>query len=973
MRSQSLTGSLAQARSWIERHFFQIEADTLRRCTLLASAILLQGALDLPRDQLTVIFGPKIGLLPMAVLAGSIALTIFALTSPKVPPGQVMRRGWTIALLALCLVAGVLGVKQVGVAVYKSFTPTVYANDGTILDQYAALDLLRGHDPYQSVNIVAAIHELNQSFIFVTPLRLGRFANRSWLAYPSYDEIRPIMRAANPQQPPPPEVESRVSYPALAFLWLTPFVAVGLPSVVLFALLCLALFAWLALRAVQPALRPWLAVLIVIDLPIINGVLTGILDITTMLLLVGAWLAWRQARWSAVLLGLAIATKQQPWFFVPFYALFIGFGGLAGVPGKLYGTWATWRDAALRLAGAVAIFFAINLPFMLHDLHAWLAGVLAPVSDPMFPRGPGLVQLALAGIAPLWPQRVYTVLELLGILAAIAWYAWRGARQHPEMAFVLALLPLWLSWRSLPTYFYFATLPAAMLWLAWRGNGAMPSVAGANEQRRDGEEHGRTASPPSRDERRRITPRMRVRRFVAPRPPERSAPLARNNSWALRDVIGQWSVLATRWGMPLVWGLWGLTTAQMLANLILGHHYADPQFYQYAGDFAVGRLPYRDVAVEYPPLAILVMLLPALPLLPFAGIAPRPELNPHPLHPDPVRYAAYGISFGIVMLLLDALTLWLVLRAARRWLPGDARGVGSGLLYVALMFGSGAVLQKFDLTMGALCLVAVLALLAERDGLAWAALVGATLLKGFPILIAPLFILWRVSAGRVNWAALRRGAVRAGIAAVVVLGPTLALGGIAPLVHSVAYHTSRGVEIESVPATIMLALAWLPGLAVYTTFDFADLSRDVHSPLAGTLDVAALIALVGLVLALYALFWYNVRKSSPQWLLGGATMALLIFMLCFRALPLHYLLGIVPLAALIRLPPPWQWRWVAALLLCCVAGQVAITFWHQVVALEPGFVLALIARNGLLIAASAILVRGCSVASTLGKDEGGKL
>lgn len=998
MQSQLVLDRLAQGWAWLRRVFFALDADVVRRCTLMALAILLQAALDLPRDQLSVIFGPRIGLLPMAVLLGSIALTFAALTSPpissggprkeqiprahkthpsgqRIAPQRTLSPRWTVAALALCLVAGIIGIRQVGLMVYESFTPTVYTNDGTTLDQYAALELLRGHDPYQSVNIAAAVRELHQPFSFATPLRRGIWAQRSWLAYPTYPEIHAVQTKASPQQPPP-ELESRVSYPALSFLLLVPFVAVGLPSVVLFAVIALALFVWLALRAVAPPLRPWLALLILVDVPILNGVLVGDLDVATMLLLFGAWLLWRDARWSAILFGLALATKQQAWFFIPFYAIFIGFGGLAISAARPFGSWATWRDAILRLAGAAGIFLAINLPFILHDGHAWLMGVLAPVRDPMFPRGPGLVQFALARVLPLWPQPVYTALELLGILAAVGWYAWRGARRYPATAFILALLPLWLAWRSLPTYFYFAALPALALWLAWhesapQTNGGGSGSGGRLKPRLDG------VPPQNLSAQVKLRPtgasEPRPRRWISwpagptdvvstahtPRDVLSTARVITNGAHdvlkRIRERLPQLLAFATP---SAVWALWGISRAQMLLNLILGHHYCDPQFYQYAGDFAVGRWPYQSVQVEYPPLALVAMILPALPLLPFAGIAPRPDANPHPLHPDPVRYAAYGISFGLVMLAVDALTLWLVMRAGRRSVAGDARGVWSGLLYVLVVFASGALLQKFDLIMGLLCLVAVLALLAERDGWAWAALVGATMLKGFPILLVPLFILWRVRGGRVEWRTLRRGIIGGATASLAVLLPALWLGGIAPLIHSVTYHTSRGIEIESVPASIMLALGWLPGWGVYSSFDLADLSRDVHSALSDPLNSLMLVLLISLVLALYARFWYNMRGASSQMMLGAATLALLIFMVTFRAFPLHYLLGIAPLIALVRLPAPWQTRWLWAILLACVAGQMAITFWHNVVALQPFFAGLLVGRNALIIAAGVFLARG---------------
>src|SRR5271165_5781792 len=76
----------------------------------------------------------------------------------------------------------------------------------------------------------------------------------------------------------------------------------------------------------------------------------------------------------------------------------------------------------------------------------------------------------------------------------------------------------------------------------------------------------------------------------------------------------------------VVWGAWGITRAIMLLNLIIGHHYCDPQFFQYAGDFAQGRLPYISVPVEYPPFAMLLLLLPALPLLPFRSEEHTSEL-----------------------------------------------------------------------------------------------------------------------------------------------------------------------------------------------------------------------------------------------------------------------------------------------------------------------------------------------------------
>ncbi len=408
-----------------------------------------------------------------------------------------------------------------------------------------------------------------------------------------------------------------------------------------------------------------------------------------------------------------------------------------------------------------------------------------------------------------------------------------------------------------------------------------------------------------------------------------------------------------------VWLVWGLTRLILVLNVVIGRHFCDPQFYQYAGDFASGRLPYRNVPVEYPPLAMVILLLPALPLLPFAGIAPRPDANPHPLHPDPVRYMAYGISFAVLMLAADALTLWLVRRAARRLLPGDPTGAWSGLLYVVLAFASTAILQKFDLVVGLLCLAAVLALLARRDGIAWGALAAATLVKGFPIVLVPLFVLWRVQGTQVDWRAIGRGIAGGAAFSLAVLGPIVLASGIAPLVHSVAYHTGRGLEIESLWASLVLAVSWLPGQRAYTTFAPADLSRDVHAPLANLLGmVGPPIVLAGL-LVVVAASWWRARRGDmdPAFLLQCAVMMLLIFLLAFRAFPLHYILALIPLVAVTRLPGRAQGQWLAALGIVCLGGQVVIAKWSSLVQLQPLGVLALLARNLALVAAGVMLLR----------------
>ena len=192
--------------------------------------------------------------------------------------------------------------------------------------------------------------------------------------------------------------------------------------------------------------------------------------------------------------------------------------------------------------------------------------------------------------------------------------------------------------------------------------------------------------------------------------------------------------------------------------------------------------------------------------------------------PIPLRYGAYGVSFAIEDAAIDALTLWLVTRAARRIGGPGLTPLRAGLLYVIFIFTSGALLQKFDLAAGTLCLAAILALAYNRSDLAWGAVALATLVKGFPVLLSPIlfgYYLCRSRPASLLDAVRRRkdaliegavtfGAIVAGITLLVVL-----LAGVQPVANTILDHADRGTEMESVYANLMTWSGWAPHRCPY--------------------------------------------------------------------------------------------------------------------------------------------------------------
>ena len=420
------------------------------RLLLLGFAVLLQSYLEIPTQLVRGIVGISgAAILSFLVMGASLACICLAV-SPRLPGWLGGRIGRALSRTALigCLALAPVGLVQVGVIVARSFQAPLYPNDGTLLDHNAAELLLHGENPYVSSDIMAALRTYNQPAIYTTPLQQGKLAHQQ--DYPTDDELQRLL-AQEPVGHPDQvlEFESRVSYPALSFLVLVPLVWAGVPTVVPFYLFCLVVFAVIGLREVRREVRWWIALLFLADIPVLTWTMNGDLDVFSILLVFLAWLWWERWWLSAVLMGLALASKQIAWYYLPFYLIFMY--QRRGV-----------RDAAGRLVVGALLFVAVNLPFMVLNGGAWVAGVLAPVRDPMFPEGTGLIALSTGKLLPFLPNGAYTVLEGLGMVGALLWY-FRWGRVRPEAAMILAVLPLFLAWRSLPTYFYFCALPAALL------------------------------------------------------------------------------------------------------------------------------------------------------------------------------------------------------------------------------------------------------------------------------------------------------------------------------------------------------------------------------------------------------------------------------------------------------------------------------------------------------------------------------
>jgi glycosyl transferase family 87 len=394
-----------------------------------------------------VIYRPsQIGaILVVGGIAVSIAMLVVALVGDgrgdaRAPVALRYVRMHRIAWLVVCVMALVGASWLVAAPRQHDGDWTPYHNDAIALNECAARLYLDGRDPYTDLDVYTCYARLGIGADRTTPLRQGLFARDGF--YPSDSELDTVWAIQSHASPGQVEFESKPSYPALSFVLIAPWVALGWDTNVLYVLCLIAAMGLVLLRA-PTGLRPFVLTGLLGAASLAAFSVGGSADLLYALPLVAAWL-WREKRWSGLAFGIACATKQIAWFFGPFFLI-----ACARDQG--------WRVAFRKLAEAGSVFVIVNLPFIVSDPRAWLAGVTAPIADPMFPRGAGVIFLVIDRVLPLWPPLAYTALEGLAFAVCLL-VAWRARRTSPELGAVLATLPLFFAYRSLFSYFFLLPL-----------------------------------------------------------------------------------------------------------------------------------------------------------------------------------------------------------------------------------------------------------------------------------------------------------------------------------------------------------------------------------------------------------------------------------------------------------------------------------------------------------------------------------
>jgi hypothetical protein len=343
----------------------------------------------------------------------------------------------------------------------------------------------------------------------------------------------------------------------------------------------------------------------------------------------------------------------------------------------------------------------------------------------------------------------------------------------------------------------------------------------------------------------------------------------------------------------------------------------DLSIYRQAGEAILrGEIPYRDFFIEYPPGSLPAFVPPAL----FSTDA-----------------TGYTSLFSSEMALVLVATLLLTALAARKM-----RGPWSWAVPAATLAASAILLYPVAVTRYDAVVALALALTVYGAALGGRYLLLAYAALGFGAAAKLVPALATVPLALARGRALRGYAAFLGVLA-LFLTPTLLLGGTAFL-GSFAYHADRGLQVESLAASVLMQLGQVSEVTfAYGAFEVRGRGVELASSLS--------LPVTGALLLVTAFFMYREHRSGrfglrtfPRY----AAALILAFMLGSKVLSPQYVIWLLPLVPLSAGGVAQLGVSAVFLAVCWTTSRVYPVHYDDLLSLQPPGPELLLARNLLL-------------------------
>ncbi len=327
---------------------------------------------------------------------------------------------------------------------------------------------------------------------------------------------------------------------------------------------------------------------------------------------------------------------------------------------------------------------------------------------------------------------------------------------------------------------------------------------------------------------------------------------------------------AIRIGMMLaiVQGLWMATAVNFVAPRFVDLLTGDIAYFLGAARHVMaGEMPYRDFSFEYPPGALLPVVLPAV-------LAHSTETT------------AYLWAFVAQSALLAGVITLLLARST---------GLKSAVVFNSLLaIGAAFVPLRFDLLPALLTLLAVMWAI-DRPGRSGAILALGVCVKLYPLVLLPFLVLPHLAER--NWKALFQSLSAFAGTMLAILLPTYLLSR-GHVFDFFAFHGARGLQIESVGGAFVLLASKLhwAGASVGTNF----FSSNVTSPWSKVATAVMRVLMLAALVVHFVVCWARYRKNTfaTHELAIMVTTVLWIFIAGNKVFSPQYMVWVLPLVAM---------------------------------------------------------------------------
>jgi hypothetical protein len=291
-------------------------------------------------------------------------------------------------------------------------------------------------------------------------------------------------------------------------------------------------------------------------------------------------------------------------------------------------------------------------------------------------------------------------------------------------------------------------------------------------------------------------------------------------------------------------------------------------------DVMIGKMPYRDRVLEYPPYSLGIFLPPA-----FFG-----QQN-------------YESLFMTEMFLADVLLKYLLFLLPLRHSSSPKALIPLLCYCVSTPFIHAFYLQRYDIV-PALISVAIVGSVCDARFMAAGVFIAVGIgVKVYPIVFLPSILVASIISNRARWFL---------VGLIVGFVPLMLLSIFLPWWNFAAFHHSRGLQVESLYASCL----WLSKLLAATDLHWISAkSMEVSGPIASKLIPYIRITFCIMVLLSISVSVMSVKRvrsrSFPQ-ICKLLLLPLLAFVVFNQVLSPQYLIWILPLACLTSLEGrPW--------------------------------------------------------------------